>query len=63
MARDPHGGATTSSRGVVTRAPAARKDGAGPRRGAAVVVRPVTPEVWTDFERLFSARGAPHYWV
>lgn len=37
-------------------------------RGCAIVrymaridVAPVTPETWTDFERLFEARGSPHY--
>lgn len=27
----------------------------------AVDVRPVTPETWGDLERLFRARGSPHY--
>ena len=40
---------------------ARRKASAKARSGPAVQVSPVTRESWGDLERLFEARGGPHY--
>lgn len=45
------------------KSPAKPKKAPRPKRatGRKVAVRPVTPENWRDFVRLFTSKGAPHY--
>jgi len=40
---------------------ATRSPGSRAKRAGGVSVRPVTPESWDDFARLFEAKGSPHY--